>query len=386
MKNIFIVTSARSEFGILQNIILELFKSKKIKSNLVVTGIHLEKKFGKTVDEISKLKIPRVVKIKIKNLKKTTSKNSSLVASELVAKFNLMILKNKIDSVILFGDRFEILAIAYTFFLHKIPIIHIGGGETTFGSSDESVRHALSKLSNFHFVTHQIHKKRLIQMGENKKNIFLIGSPGIENIKKTNFLTKNEIEKKLGLKFLKINIIVNLYPITNQKGKDKFYITQLLKALELFKECRIIFTLPAFEIGSDIIIKLIKLFVKKNKNSFFYKSLGSQNYLSTLKFCNLMIGNSSSGLIEAPLVGLKVINIGDRQNGRIRPKGIINCRCDFKSIKSSINLALRTKTNYKNIYPNIKSSIKFVKLVERLNFKKSLVKKFIDIELNNGKK
>ena len=139
----------------------------------------------------------------------------------------------------------------------------------------------------------------------------------------------------------------------------------------MFKEYRIIFTLPAFEIGSDIIIKLIKLFVKKNKNSFFYKSLGSQNYLSTLKFCNLMIGNSSSGLIEAPLVGLKVINIGDRQNGRIRPKGIINCRCDFKSIKSSINLALRTKTNYKNIYPNIKSSIKFVKLVERLNFKKS---------------
>ena len=123
MKNIFIVTSARSEFGILQNIILELFQSKKVKSNLVVTGIHLEKKFGKTVDEISKLKITRVVKIKIKNLKKTSSKNSSLVASELIDKFNLMILKNKIDSVILFGDRFEILAIAYTFFLHKIPII-----------------------------------------------------------------------------------------------------------------------------------------------------------------------------------------------------------------------------------------------------------------------
>lgn len=313
-------------------------------------------------------------------MRETSSVNSSIIASNLIIRFNDLFKKEKPDAIILFGDRFEILSIANVCFLHKIPIIHIGGGETTEGSSDESIRHAVSKLSSFHFVTHQTHKNRLQQLGENKNRIFIIGSPGIENIKKTKILSKKIIEKKFNFLFFKKNFVVNFYAITNKKNVDKQNILQLLKALEKFKDVRIIFTLPAFDIGSDVIIDEIKKFVKKNKNCVFFKSLGSQNYLSILKYSDLIIGNSSSGLIEAPIVGIKVINIGERQKGRIRPEEVININCEKSIIEKSINRALKIKIKFKNIYPNIKSSQKFANILKKLKIKKALTKKFNDLE------
>ena len=379
MKKIFTVTSSRSEFGILKNIILKLSSLKKINHKLIVTGTHLEKKFGETIDEIYKLKIKNIIKIQIK-MRETSSINSAIIASNLIIKFNDLFKKEKPDAIVLFGDRFEILSIANVCFLHKIPIIHIGGGETTEGSSDESIRHAVSKLSSFHFVTHQTHKNRLQQLGENKNRIFIIGSPGIENIKKTKILSKKIIEKKFNFSFFKKNFVVNFYAITNKKNADKKNILQLLKALEKFKDVRIIFTLPAFDIGSDIIINEIKKFVKKNKNCVFFKSLGSQNYLSILKYSDLIIGNSSSGLIEAPIVGTKVINIGERQKGRIRPEEVINIDCEKSIIEKSINKSLKIKIKFKNIYPNINSSQKFANILKKLKIKNALTKKFNDLE------
>jgi GDP/UDP-N,N'-diacetylbacillosamine 2-epimerase (hydrolysing) len=378
MKKIFTVTSSRSEFGILKNIIFELSKSQRINNKLIVTGTHLTSKFGKTIDEINKLKINNVSKIQIK-IAKTSSANSAIIAFNLIKKFNNYFKKDKPDAIILFGDRFEILPIANVCFLHKIPIIHIGGGETTEGSSDESIRHAVSKLSSFHFVTHEIHKNRLIQLGEDKKRIFIIGSPGIENIKNTKIISKDILEKRFNFTFLKKNFVVNFYPITNKKNKDKPYILELLGALERFKDVRIIFTLPVFDIGADIIITEIKKFVKKNKNSVFFKSLGSENYLSILKYSDLVIGNSSSGLVEAPMLGTKVINIGERQKGRIRPIQVIDIDCKKSIIEKSIKNSLKSKIIFRNIYPNIKSSKKFIKILSKLNIKNALTKKFIDL-------
>ena len=378
MKKIFTVTSSRSEFGILKNIIFELSKSQRINNKLIVTGTHLTSKFGKTIDEINKLKINNVSKIQIK-IAKTSSANSAIIAFNLIKKFNNYFKKDKPDAIILFGDRFEILPIANVCFLHKIPIIHIGGGETTEGSSDESIRHAVSKLSSFHFVTHEIHKNRLIQLGEDKKRIFIIGSPGIENIKNTKIISKDILEKRFNFTFLKKNFVVNFYPITNKKNKDKPYILELLGALERFKDVRIIFTLPVFDIGADIIITEIKKFVKKNKNSVFFKSLGSENYLSILKYSDLVIGNASSGLVEAPMLGTKVINIGERQKGRIRPIQVIDIDCKKSIIEKSIKNSLKSKIIFRNIYPNIKSSKKFIKILSKLNIKNALTKKFIDL-------
>lgn len=378
MKKIFTITSSRSEFGILKNIVFELSLLKNLKHKLIVTGTHLEEKFGNTIDEINKHKIKNIIKIHVK-MKDSSSFESSIIAFKLIKKFNYLFTKDKPDVVILFGDRFEVLAFAYVSVLHKIPIIHIGGGETTQGSNDELFRHSISKLSNYHFVTHYIHKKRLIQLGERKKDIFIIGSPGIDNIKKIKFLSKKALEKKFGFTFLKKNFIVNFYPVENKENEDKKNILELLKALEIFKNVRIIFTLPSFDIGADIIIKEIKKFVKKNKNSFFFKSLGSENYLSILRYSDLVIGNSSSGLIEAPFLQTKVINIGNRQKTRISPKGIINIDCNKQVIKRSIYKILKLKIKYKNIYPNINTSKKFVKILKKLDIKRGIPKKFYDI-------
>ena len=379
MKNIFIVTTARSEFGILKNIIIEVSKIKKIKLTLIVSGTHLTSKYGKTINEINELKLKNLKRIKVQ-IGDTSSQNSIKIVYNLMKKFSKLFEIDKPDSIVVFGDRFEILAISYVSFLYKIPIIHIGGGETTMGSSDESIRHSVSKLSSFHFVTHKDHKKRLTQLGENKKNIFIIGSPGIENIKKTKVLKKKKLEKRLGFKFFKYNIVVNFYPLTNEKNNDEFYIDQLLISLSTLKNTGIIFTFPAFDIGSDTISKKIKLFVKKNKNAFSFKSLGSQNYFSILKYSNIVIGNSSSGLIEAPIIGTKVINIGDRQKNRIKPKEIIDVPCKTKEISNAINLVMKKKIKHKNIYPNIKSSKKFAKILSNLNFNEVLKKKFFDLK------
>ena len=380
MKKIFTITSSRSEFGILKNIVSELSLLKNLEHKLIVTGTHLEEKFGNTIEEINKHKIKNVIKIYVK-MKNSSSFESSIIVSKLIKKFNYLFTKDKPDIVILFGDRFEVLAVAYVSVLHKIPIIHIGGGETTQGSNDELFRHSISKLSNYHFVTHYIHKRRLIQLGERKRDIFIIGSPGIDNIKKIKFLSKKALEKKFGFTFLKKNFIVNFYPVTNKKNEDKKSILELLKALEIFKNVRIIFTFPGFDLGADIIIKEIKKFVKKNKNSFYFKSLGSENYLSILRYSDLVIGNSSSGLIEAPFLQTKVINIGNRQKTRISPKGIINIDCNKKVIKRSIYKILKLKIKYKNIYPNINTSKKFVKILKKLDIKRAIPKKFYDIRL-----
>ena len=379
MKNIFIVSSSRSEFGILKNIIINLSKSNKINCKLIITGTHLNKKFGNTVNEINKLKLKNLHKIKL-NMGKTSSFNSCIISAELIKKIGNLFKKNKPDCLIVFGDRFEMLPISFVSFLYKVPILHIGGGETTEGSSDESIRHAISKLSSFHFVTHNIHKNRLIQLGEMRKNIFIIGSPGIENIKNTKILSKSVIEKKFNFKFLKTNMVVNFYPLTNKINKDKANIIELLSALSKFKQIRIIFTSPAFDIGTDIINKEIRKFCNLNKNSLFFKSLGSTNYISILKHSDLIIGNSSSGLIEAPVIGTKVINIGDRQKGRIRPREIYNIKCNRQIIEKAIKKILNKKIKFTQIYPNINSSKKFLKIISDINLKDSLTKKFIDIK------
>ena len=379
MKNIFIVSSSRSEFGILKNIIINLSNSKRVKCKLIITGTHLNKKFGNTIDEINNLKLKNLYKIKLK-MGKTSSFNSCKISSELIKKIGNLYKKDKPDCLVVFGDRFEMLPISLVSFLYKVPILHIGGGETTEGSSDESIRHAITKLSSFHFVTHEVHKKRLIQLGEKKENVFVIGSPGIENIKKTKILTKSMLEKKFKFKFLKINIVVNFYPLTNKINKDKTYILELLNALNKFKHTRIIFTSPAFDIGTDIITKEIKNFCKYNKNSLFFKSLGSTNYISLLKHSDLIVGNSSSGLIEAPVIGTRVINIGDRQKGRIRPKEIYDIKCNKQIIEEDIKKILNKKIKFTQIYPNINSSKKFLKIISKIDLKDSLTKKFIDIK------
>jgi len=378
---ILIVSTNRSEFGLLSHIISDAYNQKNIIVKTVISGTHVNKKFGNTIKEVKKIIKKGIIKIDFQ-YKKTSDLNNSKFCSTLIYKFSHIVNKFQPDFIIIFGDRFETLAFAYVANLMKVNTIHIGGGEKTAGSIDDHYRNAISKLSNFHFVTHKDHMKRLMQLGENKKNIFISGSPGINVIKKTKLLNKKKLKEQLGFNLENNKILlVSFYPESNNVKKDKKNIENLLNALKLFTHYKIVFTLPNLDSSSDVMIKEITNFKKKYKNVSVYKSLGSLIFLSLLKNVDIFIGNSSSGLIEAPILKTKVINIGDRQKGRLMPKGIWHCKNNASSIIRAINNSLKTdKINYKNIYPNINTSQYIVKKIKYLS-KVFNVKKFVDCNI-----
>jgi GDP/UDP-N,N'-diacetylbacillosamine 2-epimerase (hydrolysing) len=381
MKKIFIVSTARSELGLLKNIIFKLNKIRKYKISVLISGTHLSKKYGYTINELDNISSKNIIRFKIP-IGISSNENSVKFSVNLMKNLSALIRFEKPSALIVFGDRFEVLAISYVGYLFKIPIVHIGGGETTSGSRDESIRHAISKLADYHFVTHNLHKKRLIQLGEKKQNIFVIGSPGVENAKKIKIIHKKKLEKKFNFKFYKKNILISYYCVSSNKKKVIYEINQLLKSLKSFKNVRFIFTLPAFEIGSDLVKREIKKFVKLNDNAIMFKSLGTQNYISFLKYSNVILGNSSSSLIEAPEMGTNVINIGDRQKNRIKPKGVLDVPCESIKIKNAIDKSLKKKIKFQSIYPNIETSKKFSKIFSELNLKDGLFKKFYDLDFN----
>jgi UDP-hydrolysing UDP-N-acetyl-D-glucosamine 2-epimerase len=379
IKKIIVVTTNRSDFGLLRELILKLGRDKRIILNLIVSGAHLVSRFGNTLTEVRNVVKKKFIKINF-NYSNPSFYNNTILISNLIRKFSKIIKLKKPDHIILFGDRFEVLAFAYASAIMNINLIHIGGGEKTSGSVDDNFRNAISKLSHYHFVTHLNHKKRLIQMGERKENIFVVGSPGIEMIKKTKIINKKNL-----FKFLKINdfkkkiLLISFYPETASESKNRKDIKNLLNAIKKFLHMHIIFTLPNIDSGSDLIIKEINKFKKKYDNIKVYYSLGSEKFISLLNFCEIFIGNSSSGLIEAPFLGTKVLNIGNRQSNRLKPREIFNCKCITKDIVVNIRKILTLKKiKYKKIYINHEPSGKIKNLIFKLD-PNILLKKFQDI-------
>ena len=289
------------------------------------------------------------------------------------------------DLVIVLGDRYEILSSTISAHLCRIPVAHIHGGEVTHGVIDDAFRHSITKMSHIHFVANAIYKKRVIQLGESPKNIYVVGGLGVDSISKTNFLTKHELEKKFNIKFNKINFIVNFHPETLNKNLAKKQIRELLSALKKLKNTSLIFTMPGADLESQIIIKLIKKFTKKNKNAYFFKSFGQVNYFSLLKQIDGMIGNSSSGLLEMPYFKKGTINIGERQSGRLIAKSVINTKIEknkiFLSIKKLLSKSFqKTIKNSNHPYGKPGASEKITKILKKINPKKINKKVFFDIK------
>jgi len=378
-----IITGSRSEFDLLKNLIFEIKKDKFFKLDLIVTGSHLSNFFGNTVNYIkkNKLKINKYVNLKIKGDQiKHISKSFSIG----IKKFSLIFSKSKPDVILVLGDRYEIFSSVISATLNKIPIIHIHGGERTEGSMDEGIRHSITKLSHVHFVTTEEYKKRVLQLGENKKNVYNVGSLGAEAIKKLKYLSKENIEKILKINFLKKIILVSYHPDTLVKKIDKKNIDNFLQVLMSLKNSTIIFTMPNADIGFNLVYKKIKNFEKKNKNAHLFKSLGHQKYFSLCKFIDLYIGNSSSGIIEIPSFKKPSINLGKRQYGRLKPESVIDSNYNKKELLKKIKLALSLSFNkkikkLKNPYYNGSTSKKIVKKLKKLNYKKILFKEFTDI-------
>lgn len=382
-KKICVITGSRAEYGILKNLIFEIKKSKKLKLQLLVTGMHLSARHGLTYKEITQDGIKINKKIKIlsnSDTSKAISNSISIGIKKFSQTYNLI----KPDLVLILGDRFEIFSGAIAAMSARLPIGHIHGGETTEGAIDEAIRHSITKMSHLHFVAAGKYKNRVKQLGESPDKIYLTGGLGVDTINKTNFIKKKILEKEINFKFNKKTILVNYHPVTLEKNSSKNQIKEILDALKMFKNINILFTMPNADHNSKIIYKSISDFVKKNKNSKAFKSVGSLKYLSCLKCVDVILGNSSSGLLEAPSLKKVTINIGERQKGRLKAKSVIDCEPKkiqiLKSLRKVLNNKKKFKTkDFKNPYGNGGASKKIVKILENINYNNLLKKKFYNI-------
>ena len=379
-KKLCIFTTSRADYGLLRTFIKLAENNKKFNSFVIATASHLEKRNGFTFKEIETdgIKIFKKINLKIKN---DTPKAISKSMATGIISFNKILEKIKPDVIIVLGDRIELLPICYAALLLNIPIAHFNGGESTEGSIDELIRHAVSKLSHIHFPANKIYARRLVMMGESPKRVFNVGGTSVDNIKNKKLLSKNELERFYGFEFQKKNFLVTYHSATINHNESIIELKNLLNVLTEFNEYGLIFTGTNIDIKSNSIRKLIKNFIKNNKNSKFIESMGSTRYISAMKLCDVIIGNSSSGILEAPFFKKPVVNIGDRQKGRLKAINIISCNGKYNSIMNSINKCLNTNfvksiQKLKNPYGNGNASIKAIKIIEKINLKTILEKKF----------
>ena len=374
MKKILFISSSRADYGLLRDVVLETQKLNK-KTYLMVTGSHLSNSFGNTIAEIKKDKIKNIIKKKLlnKNFRDIDISNYVAKSINLTAE---VIIKKEPDVVVLLGDRYELLGSAIAAMTFRIPIAHIHGGEVTQGAYDDSIRHSITKLSHLHFPIHDQYKKRLIQLVENPKTIFNYGGLGAHSISKSKLLTKYDLEKYLKISLKKKIVLVTFHPVTLEKNKTEFQIKNLIKFLNTLNDMTIIITSSNFDSENDIIRKEILRFLKKKK-VYYFNSLGNRAYISLMKLAYLVIGNSSSGVLESPYFGTKTINIGDRQKGRIISDNIINSDYKFKSIyKAFLTIKKRSKKK-SDIFLKKNTPIKIAKKI--LSFKFNLKKEFYDL-------
>lgn len=376
MNKILFISSSRADYGLLREVIIKTQKINK-ETYLMVTGSHLSKEFGETISEIKKDKIKNIIRKKILD-NKFQAINISNYIQRAIMETSDVLKKLKPSALVVLGDRYEILGCVVAATIFRIPIVHLHGGELTLGAFDNSIRHSISKLSHLHFPIHDHYKRRLIQLGEDPKTIFNYGSIGSYSLKNTKLLTRKQLERLFKIKLNKKIILSTFHPVTLEVDKAKLHIQNLIKFLKLHNDKIVIFTSPNFDNETQIIKKEIQKFTKKNSYVYFYNSLGRKAYLSFMKIAHLVIGNSSSGVLESPFFGTKTINIGDRQKGRIQSDNIINCDYKFKSIIRSYFMIQNKPKKKSNIFYKKNTPNLIAKKI--LNFKFNLKKKFYDFK------
>ena len=371
-------TGSRSEFGLLKNLAKILQSKRNIKFDLIISGSHLSKLYGKTISEILKYNIKIFKKIKLPLEKNDRNKN----VNYLINQFSNYLNKFKPDTIILLGDRFETFAVACASVLSKIRIVHIHGGEITKGSRDDLYRHSISKMSDFHFVSTSKSAKRLVKMGEDKMKIFNYGAMCNDSINQLKKLSKAKVENLLGTKFSKRNILISYHPETYSKKKNINDLKILFRSLYGIDNTKFIFSAPNFDENSHVTLKMIKEFCRKNKNALYIDSLGHELFLNTLRFTDILLGNSSSGIIEAGLMKKYSINLGKRQLGRERTSFVVDCQFNSKIIKKNIERIFQK--NMKNIkykknpYHGINVAKKISSKILMINFRNEKLKYFKD--------
>jgi GDP/UDP-N,N'-diacetylbacillosamine 2-epimerase (hydrolysing) len=384
-----VVTSSRADYGLLYYLLKEIELDNDMHLQLIVTGTHLSNEFGLTYKEIEKsFKIDK--KLEIQLISDTALGISKSMGFAQIS-FSEVYEELRPELLIVLGDRYEIFSAATAAMVSRIPIAHISGGETTEGVIDEAIRHSLTKMSHLHFVSTEEYKNRVIQLGENPNTVFNVGALGIDNIKKLNLLERKKLEKLINFKFNQRNILVTFHPVTLEKSTSKQQFQELLNSIDKLKDTSIIFTKSNSDIDGKVINRMIDEYVLINDNTIAFDSMGQINYLSALKVVDAVVGNSSSGLTEAPSFGIGTINIGDRQKGRINLDSVINCNPLEKSIDIAIKEMYSVKfqrilKSVKNPFGNGNASKKIQNIIKNYDFENILKKSFYNLNQKNVNK
>jgi len=377
-RKICVVTGSRAEYGLFCPILIKIQESNKLELQLISTSSHHSTEYGLTYKQIENDGF--TIDDKINNLFPSDS-NSSIVKSTAKATSLLSDSFDRLepDIVLLLGDRYETHASATAAMLMNIPIAHIHGGEVTEGAVDEQIRHSITKMSYLHFCSTETYRKRVIQMGEDPARVFYSGAPGIDNIKNLKLLTKNKLEKELNWKLTFKSALFTYHPVTLEESDVEIDLEVILSILETFS-FNILFTYANADSGGKVINQKIEEFcIIQPARYKVVKSLGQIKYLSAMKYVDLLIGNTSSGIIEAASFRKPVVNIGDRQKGRLRGENVIDC--NLKTLQESIKLALSSSfrnkiKNLNNIYGT--GAAADIILDKLINEPISVIKKFRD--------
>ena len=340
MKKIAVVTATRAEYGLLSPVIKELRKleSDKFKVDLIVTGTHLSADYGRTVDEIDD-RIDQCILISVKS---GSEADISANQAEVLVKFTGLFLEEKYSAVLLLGDRYETLAMAIAAGNTRTPVFHLCGGDTTEGALDEWIRHSITKISYLHFVTNEGSRKRVVQLGEDPSHVFNYGSTSIDNIIRLADMGKEEALSSVGLRDCQY-ALCTYHPVTMEGGSVDGMIAEFLEVVKAFPGIEFIVTKSNADQGGARINELLDEAGGRILNLHVFPSLGVRRYLSLMRNAEFVLGNSSSGIIEAPAFHVPTVNIGDRQKGRFTCGSIINCDPGMKEIIAAVKLALSDK-------------------------------------------
>ena len=380
-RKICLITGSRADYGLLYGLMRSIDKDKDFLLQIIATGMHLSPEFGLTYREIEKDGFQINKKVEMLLSADTPSSISKSTGLGLIG-FSDAFEDLNPDMAILLGDRFEILSAALALTFAKIPFAHLHGGESTEGALDESIRHSITKMAWWHFVAADEYKKRVIQLGENPKKVFNVGGLGVDVIKRTKLLSKSELEEKTAIRFAKKNLLITFHPVTLDSNTSQKHFKSIISVLNDLKDSLLIFTMPNADSQGIIIKKIINDFVSTHsKNSIAFETMGNLNYLSTLQYVDAVVGNSSSGLTEAPTFKIGTINIGDRQKGRLKSKSVIDCNPNKESIVKAIE-TLYSKDfkkgllDVKNPYGDGFATEKIISILKKESIPKELKKKF----------
>ena len=382
-RKICVVTGSRAEYGLLKILMQKIALDPELELQIVVTGMHLSEEFGFTYKEIENDGFNIDEKVPA-----TTTSDTPVGTADAIGQgvfgCSKAFERLKPDLIVLLGDRFEVFAAATAALVSRLPVAHLHGGEKTVGAYDDAFRNSITKMSHLHFVAAWEYRKRVIQLGENPSTVFVVGGLGVDAIESIKLLDKSELESQLKLKFKERSLLVTFHPVTLENNNSSSHLSELLQSLSKLQNTTLIFTSPNIDNGGGEIRALLNEFVSHHPNAYIFNSMGQLKYLSCMAQVDAVVGNSSSGIAEAPSFKIGTINIGSRQEGRLMASSIINCEPQVDSISKSIE-----KLYSRNFQENLKHAInpygdpgassKIVEKLKEISFNLSVKKIFYDL-------